>query len=308
MRGKVLKSEGLLLLTAAIWGFAFVAQRAGMEHVGPLTFNAVRFAVGSLVLVPFLVLGRRRAEGSKIKAKTDRLRTVLFRSGIAGVVLFAGATLQQVGIVYTTAGRAGFITGLYLIIVPILGLLWRQRPGSKTWFGAGLAVFGLYLLSVTGSLTASRGDLLVLISAFFWACHVLLIGRFSPRTDNLTLACLQCATCSVLSLAGALAAEVLATESIMRALIPILYAGLLSTGVAYTLQIVAQKRVPSANAAIIMSLEAVFAVLGGWLLLREVLSSRALVGCGLMLAGMVMAQLDPKAVSGIPESARRADR
>jgi drug/metabolite transporter (DMT)-like permease len=267
---RVFRSEALLLLTAAIWGFAFVAQRAGMEHVGPFTFNAVRFALGSVILIPFLVLGRKRRRRGA--AGTGRWRPVLLAGGFAGLILFVGASLQQIGIVYTTAGKAGFITGLYVIIVPVLGLFWRHRPGRVTWFGALLAVAGMYLLSVTGSLAISKGDLLVLIGAFAWATHVIIIGRFSPRMDNVMLACLQFAACSILSLVGALATETITYQTILRATLPILYAGLLSTGVAYTLQVVAQRRVPATTAAIIMSLEAVFAGLGGWLMLDETLS------------------------------------
>jgi drug/metabolite transporter (DMT)-like permease len=220
---------------------------------------------------------------------------LLVGGAIAGAILFVGASLQQTGIVYTTAGKAGFITGLYVIIVPVLGLFLKRRPGYRTWLGAGVAVTGLYLLSVAGRLTISRGDVLVLISAFAWAAHVIVIGRLSPRMDNIALACLQFATCSVLSLAGALVTEVLALEALVRALVPILYAGLLSTGVAYTLQVVAQRRVPAPDAAIIMSLEAVFAGVGGWLILSETLPFRGLVGCGLMLAGMLLSQTDPEA-------------
>lgn len=294
--GKLLKFEVLLLLTAAIWGFAFVAQRAGMEHIGAFTFNAVRFALGSLFLVPLLVTKRRRGRHLQSNPVSNQTKMTILSGGFAGLVLFAGASFQQIGIVYTTAGKAGFITGLYVVIVPVLGLLWSQRPGRRTWSGAFLAVLGLYLLSVSGRLSISRGDLLVLISAFFWAGHVLIIGWFSPKTDSVTLACLQFATCSVLSLVAALATEVFTLQGLTQAIIPVLYAGLLSTGVAYTLQVVAQGRVPTANAAIIMSFEAVFAVLGGWLILKETIPLRGLLGCTFMLIGMLISQLDPKTV------------
>ncbi len=265
-----------------------------MAHLGPFTFNAVRFALGSLALVPFLVCGRRRGPQSHDDFASNPPLAIILCAGLSGLALFAGASFQQIGIVYTTAGKAGFITGLYVVIVPVLGLLWSQRPGRRTWSGAFLAMLGLYLLSVGGRFNISRGDLFVLISAFFWAGHVLVIGWFSPRIDSLTLACLQFATCSLLSLVTALATEVLTFQGLIRAAIPVLYAGLLSTGVAYTLQVVAQRRVPTANAAIIMSFEAVFAALGGWLILGEKLPLRGLLGCALMLAGMLMAQLDLK--------------
>ena len=294
MRTNPLGSQALLLLTAAIWGFAFVAQRAGMEHVGPFTFNAVRFGLGSLVLLPFIMVRSRTQGAPGGRSHRDSTRMLIRGGGIAGIILFAGASLQQVGIVYTTAGKAGFITGLYVIVVPVLGVLIGRSPGRRTWLGAALAVAGLYLLSVTGRLTISRGDLLVLAGAFAWAGHVMVIGWFSPRVDGIALASLQFAVCSALSWAGALASEPVAYQAIERATVPILYAGLLSTGVAYTLQVVAQRRVPTTNAAIIMSLEAVFAGIGGWVLLGETLPLRGLVGCSLMLAGMITAQFDPR--------------
>jgi drug/metabolite transporter (DMT)-like permease len=290
---RIMRSEALLLLTAAIWGFAFVAQRAGMQYVGPFTFNAVRFAMGSAVLVPVILLRRRCPSQPSGHASAYR-RLILGGAVLAGSILFVGASLQQTGIVYTTAGKAGFITGLYVIIVPIVGLAWGRRPGSKTWSGAGLAVGGLYLLSITGTFTIGRGDLLVLVGAFAWAGHVITIGWLSPRVDAILLACLQFAVCSALSFLAAFAVEHPSGPALVEAVLPILYAGLLSTGVAYTLQVVAQRRVPAAPAAIIMSLEAVFAGLGGWLMLDETLSGRGLIGCGLMLAGMVISQLDPK--------------
>jgi drug/metabolite transporter (DMT)-like permease len=296
LRTSLIKSQALLLLTAAIWGFAFVAQRAGMEHVGPFTFNAIRFALGSLALIPFLLLRKRSRRSAGHDVNADNFRVLLKGGCLAGGILFAGASLQQVGIVYTTAGKAGFITGLYVIIVPLLGFLIGRRPGGITWLGAALAVAGLYLLSITAGFTIGQGDLLVLVSAVAWAAHVMVIGWLSPQVDALSLACLQYAVCSLLSWVGALAAEEIVFEAVGHALIPILYAGLLSTGVAYTLQVVAQRRVPTANAAIIMSLEAVFAGIGGWLLLSEILSPRGLTGCILMLAGMIVAQLDPRTV------------
>jgi len=293
--GKLLKSEALLLLTAAIWGFAFVAQRAGMEHIGPFTFNAIRFALGSLSLLPLLVASRWTGPHLQRNFVGNQMKTTILSAGFAGLALFAGASFQQIGIVYTTAGKAGFITGLYVVIVPILGLLWGQCPGRRTWSGAFLAIVGLYLLSAIGRLSISRGDLFVLISAFFWAAHVLIIGWFSSSTDSITLSCLQFATCSILSFVAAVATEVFTLQGLIRAVIPVLYAGLLSTGVGYTLQVVAQRRIPTANAAIIMSLEAVFAALGGWLILKETIPLWGLLGCAFMLTGMLISQLDQKA-------------
>lgn len=291
MNPKTLKSDALLLLTATIWGFAFVAQRAGMAYVGPFLFNGVRFALGSCVLVPLILRNRRNEKHSENHLKDASAKTVILGGGFAGLALFIGASLQQVGIVYTTAGNAGFITGLYVVIVPILGLLWKQRPTIGTWVGACLAAIGLYFLSITGKLTISFGDFLELIGAFFWAGHVLILGWLSPRMNSLKLAFTQFATCSILSLITAVIFEVISLQSLYQAAVPILYGGVLSVGIAYTLQVVAQQYAHPAHAAILLSLEAVFAAFGGWLLLGETLTLRGMFGCGLMLSGMLLSQL-----------------
>lgn len=291
MESRALRADLLLLATAAIWGFAFVAQRMGMDHVGPFTFNGVRFALGSLSLLPLVWLETRRPALARVGTVQGSGKTVLYGGALAGSVLFLGASLQQVGLVYTTAGKAGFITGLYVVIVPILGLCWRQRPDAGTWIGAVMAAAGLYLLSVTEQFTIAFGDLLELLGAFFWAGHLLILGWLSPRLPVIRLACLQYACCALLSLAVALVFESVALDAIRAAAWPILYGGLGSVGIAYTLQVVAQKDALPAHAAILLSLEAVFAALGGWLILGEILSPRAMVGCALMLAAMLISQL-----------------
>ena len=291
MKSQTLKSDSLLLLTATIWGFAFVAQRAGMAYVGPFLFNGVRFALGSFVLVPLILRNRKNQKYTKDHPKDASVKTVILGGGFAGLVLFIGASLQQVGIVYTTAGNAGFITGLYVVIVPILGLLWKQRPTIGTWVGAFLAAIGLYFLSITGKFVIAYGDFLELIGAFFWAGHVLILGWLSPRINPLKLAFTQFAICSLFSLIVAVLFEVISLQSLFQAAIPILYGGVLSVGVAYTLQVVAQQYAHPAHAAILLSLEAVFAAFGGWLLLDETLTMRGLFGCGLMLSGMLLSQL-----------------
>ncbi len=295
MRSAERKANLILLLAAAIWGFAFVAQRIGMQHVGPFTFNAVRFALGAVSMACLLALrGRWRSDcGAPARRLPTPHRQLVLACGSLGLVLFIAASLQQFGVIYTSAGNAGFITGLYVIIVPLLGLVFRQRAGAGIWIGAVMATIGLYLLSVTGTMTIARGDLLVLISAFFWAGHVLIIGWLSPRIAAIKLACIQFSICSALSFCGALLTEQIIWRDILRAAAPILYAGILSVGVAYTLQIVAQKTARPAPAAIILSLEAVFAVLGGWVVLGETLALRGAIGCALMLAGMLVSQLVP---------------
>ncbi len=288
-RPGVAGNDLLLLLTAAIWGFAFVAQRVGMDHVGPLAFNALRFALGAASLVPLILL-RRRAAAGRIAAGQARLALY---GCVAGAVLFAGAALQQVGLVTTTAGKAGFITGLYVVLVPLSGLLWRQRPGGLRWLAVLLAVAGLYLLSVTGRLTIGPGDLLVLASAFFWAAHVQLMARWAGRVDPIELAAAQYVVCAAVSGALALLIERTTLAGISGAAVPLLYGGLMSVGVAYTLQVIAQRSAHPTHAAILLSLEGAFAALGGAVLLGERLSRREVAGCALLLAGMLLSQISP---------------
>jgi drug/metabolite transporter (DMT)-like permease len=283
------KANLLLLVAAVIWGFAFVAQRVGMRYVGPLTFNGVRFALGAAALIPLLMWQRKN--GPAASGGSDR--SLVLKGGVvAGLVLFLGATLQQYGVVYTTAGKAGFITGLYVVFVPLLGLLVGQKTGRFVWAGALTAAVGLYLLSAKGIVGIDPGDGLVLLGALFWAAHVLVIGRLSRRVAPVRLAVTQFTVVSILSLVGAVLFETIELAALRAAAIPILYAGLLSVAVAYTLQVVAQRRAQPAHAAIILSFESVFAVLGGWLVLSEGLPVRALIGCALMLVGILLAQAD----------------
>ncbi len=335
MNIRTFRSDLLLFITALIWGFAFVAQRVGMESVGPFTFTGIRFCLGCLVLAPVILLrkgrgdeetqskgqdskypsdsssltptffptkgdlapeGRgeraRQDETTRLKGTSSLKRGGMLRTGIiAGTLLFAGASLQQVGLVYTTAGNAGFITGLYVVLVPIIGIALGQHTSTYTWIGAGCAAAGMYFLSVTQGLTISFGDLLELLGAFFWAVHVLVIGLYAPRLDAFRLAFIQYASCAILSLLVAALYETVTLPSLEQALLPILYGGVISVGIAYTLQIVGQKEAPSSHAAILMSLESVFAALGGWLMLNEQLSARQLAGCMLMLTGMLLSQL-----------------
>lgn len=288
---QTLKSDSLLLATACIWGLAFVAQRMGMEHVGPFGFNAVRFALGCLVLVPLLLRNHTQNHNPQTPHPGLLFLPSLAGGLAAGIILFIGASFQQVAMIYTTAGNAGFITGLYVIIVPIIGIALRHHTHAGTWVGAVLAATGMYFLSVTEQFTISPGDILVLIGAFFWACHVHIIGWLSPRQDPLRLAILQYAVCSFLSTIITLIFERNTAAMYMAAIVPILYGGIMSVGVAYTLQIIAQKKARPSHAAIILSLEAVFAAFGGWVVLGETLSPRALAGCSLMFCGMLISQL-----------------
>ncbi len=284
------KADLLLLITAIIWGSAFVAQRAGMDHMEPFIFNAVRFALGALTLLP--VIWYREKKGLVDHFLQNNSTKDLFKAGlITGLLLFLGSSLQQTGIVYTTAGKAGFITGLYVVIVPVLGLIWRQRPGSGVWMGAVLAVLGLYYLTISNGLRIELGDFLVLLCAFAYALHVLAIGWLVTRVDCVKLAAAQFVVTSVLSFAVAVVFEHISFSALVEGAVPLLYGGVMSAGVAFTLQIVAQRQAPPAHAAIILSLESVFAVMAGWAILGEILSGREIAGCLLMFSGMLCAQL-----------------
>ena len=289
MKSQEMRSNMLLMLTAAIWGFAFVAQRLGMQYVGAFTFNGVRFALGSISLIPLIIYFRRKkaVEQTEETASTSALIPGL----IAGSILFIGASLQQIGLVYTTAGKAAFITGLYIVIVPMLGIFLKQRIGMNTWLGVVLAVVGLYFLSVNEDFSIAKGDLLEIIGAFFWASHILVIDYFTKKLDALELSFVQFAACSVLSMVTALIFEDIVISGLGQALVPILYGGLFSVGIAYTLQVVAQKHAKPSHAAIILSMETVFAAIGGALLLSENLGGRGYFGCALMFAGMLLTQV-----------------
>lgn len=280
----------LLLLTAIIWGFAFVAQRSSMDHIGPFTFNAIRFLIGGLALVPLMLILDRRRAAAQAPVVAFGNRGLLIGGALAGSVIFAAATLQQMGITSTTAGKAGFITSLYVVLVPLLGLALGHRPPAAVWAGAVLATVGLYFLTIEGGWRMAWGDALVLAGAFLWAGHVLLIGHLSPGTDPVKLAFLQFMACAALSALAAVLTETTSMDALRAALAPILYAGIMSVGVGYTLQVIAQGHARPADAAILLSLEAVFAVIGGLLLLGEQLSARALFGCALMLVGILISQ------------------
>lgn len=282
MKQKSILNDALLMTTAAIWGFAFVAQRVGMDHIGPFTYNGIRFLLGGGVLIPVAL---------KLSPLAPRnMVPTLKGSLLAGLALFAAASLQQIGLVYTTAGNAGFITGLYVVLVPVIGIGRRQKIGPGRWSAVVLAVMGLYLLSVTNEFTVNPGDLFVVASALFFAVHVQLIDHLAPRHSALWLSLFQYIVVGLFSLVIGLVREPWSASAIQSALPAILYGGLGSISVAYTLQVIAQRRAEPSHAAVILSLEGSFAALGGWLLLGEVLSLRGLLGCGLLLAGMVLSQ------------------
>jgi len=285
MKKKQLGNSLLLLLTATIWGSAFVAQSVGMEHVGPFTFTFSRSIIGGIVLLPCILLLGKWKKGFATKVE--------WIGGICcGIALCVASNFQQVGIQFTTVGKAGFITALYVVLVPIFGLFLKKRVPILIWGCVGLSVVGLYLLCMpTGAFTLALGDLLVLICAVLFTVHILVIDYFSPKGDGVVISCIQFFTCGVLSGIPMLFFENPSVGNMLDAKWAILYAGVLSSGVAYTLQVVAQKNVNPTIASLIMCLESVVAVLAGWIVLGQDMSSREILGCVLMFVAIVLAQL-----------------
>ena len=339
MNKKALRADILLLLTAGIWGFGFIAQHSGMEYVGPFAYNGIRFILGSLSLVPLIVFIRRKKVVSdntntpdsgnqvpSVPAAPAAVNSFFQYSLIAGFCLFIAVILQQIGIMFTSAGNAGFITGLYVVLTPIFGIFLGRKTGVATWIGCILTLAGLYFLSAAGKANnINPGDIITVASAVFWTFHVLIIDRLVQRIDPLVLSSGQFAVCGILSLAGAFLAEPYLAGLFERinpgllqrgmfawqpfpallkglyagtiefpvgALIPILYGGLASVGIAYTLQAVAQRDAPPAHATIILCFEGCFAAIGGALLLGEKAGAWTLLGFALMLAGMIASQLE----------------
>ncbi|WP_407879765.1 DMT family transporter [Owariibacterium komagatae] len=288
MNRKKWKGNLLLLLTALIWGAAFVAQSAGMEQNGPFTFNTIRMILGGIVLIPCIALFDKMRHVRLGWRSADK--NLWVGGCLCGVALFTGATLQQFGIQYTSAGKAGFITALYVIFVPLCRLFAGKRPGKLLWGSVALAAVGMYLLCMDGSLALSKGDVLVLLGAFGFTAHILIIDHFSQKVDGVRMSCIQFFVAGALSLVCMFLFEAPSVPAILSAWAPILYASLLSCGVAYTLQVVAQKDTDPTVASLILCLESVFAVLFGWLLLGETLSMKELLGCILMFVAIVLAQ------------------
>ena len=279
-------ANSLLLITAVIWGLGFVAQVLGMNYLSPFAFIGARFLLGAASLMPLVVFFYYRNW-----LPQSSLRTVLIGSLVLGVILFAAGSLQQVGIVYSNASNAGFITGLYMVLVPLIGLAFRHRPGLNAWLGAVLALVGLFLLSVKADFSMGYGDTLLLIGAVGWALHILAIDHFASRAAPLLLALGQFIVCGVLAVGVSVVWETTTWDQMRAATNVLIYAGVITVGVAYTLQVIAQERADPTHAAIILSLEAVFGAIGGYLFLQEQLTSRELWGCTLMLAGMLVSQV-----------------
>lgn len=291
------KNTFLLLLTAFIWGVAFVAQSVGMDYVGPLTFNASRFIIGAIFLIPCITFldklkeKENQAACKNIPAAPQNKKVLIIGGICCGIAIAAASTLQQYGIAYTTVGKAGFITALYIVIVPILGIFLKRKPRLIIWFSVLLALVGLYFLCMTDSLSFSKGDTLVLLCAFVFSLHIMIIDHFSPMVDGVRMSCIQFAVAGVLCGIPALIFEHPTFSSLIAAWAPILYAGILSCGVAYTLQIVAQKNYDPTVASLLLSLESVFSVLAGWVILHQALSPREIFGCVLVFIAIILVQL-----------------
>lgn len=285
------KTNLLMLLAAFIWGMAFVAQKMGMDHLGPYTFNSLRFFIGVLVLLPFILYvdKKRSTLGASVPVKNKKL--LLKAALCCGIPLSLASAVQQVALLYSPAGKVGFLTALYILFVPLISIWLHKKIGWKVWIGIVIAVAGMYLLCVTEGLSLGKGDLLAILSGFLFAFQILFVDHFSPQLDSLKLSASQFAVAATVNGFFILCFEQPTLAGIKGAAIPLLYTGVLSCGVAYTLQVVTQKHAEATIAALIMSLESVFSVLGGWIILHQHLSVKELIGCGLMFGAIVLAQL-----------------
>lgn len=292
----VLRQSLLLLLCATIWGVAFVAQSVGMDYVGPFTFNGIRSFIGVAVLLPYIKITDKLHSKKGLddgNQKSDR-KTLIIGGICCGIALFVASTFQQFGVKYTTVGKAGFITAMYIILVPILGIFLKKKAGIRIWISVLIAVVGLYLLCMTEGFRLEMGDALVLICALCFSIHILVIDHFSPLVDGVRLSCIQFAVAGTLGCLCMFLFENPDISLILQAWKPILYAGAMSSGVAYTLQIVGQKGMNPTVASLIMSLESVISAIAGFILLKQNMSIREVMGCVIMFAAIILAQLPEK--------------
>ncbi|MBO5955319.1 MAG: DMT family transporter [Clostridia bacterium] len=290
---KNIRSLGLLFLTAMIWGFAFVAQRVGADFVGAFTFNGVRFTLGAISLIPVIMIFEKKDDKEDIHKERQKHSIII--GLIAGVVLFVASWLQQLGVEVTgSAGKAGFITGLYTVLVPIFGIFLRRKTNVNIWIGTLFAVLGMFLLCINEKWKIDIGDVILLCGSVFWALHILVIDRFVSSVYSLRFACTQFVVCAVLILVLAFAMETVTLDGIKAAAVPILYGGVMSVGVAYTCQIIGQKNADPTHASIILSTESMFSAIGGAIILNEVMTGRGYLGCVCIFAGIIVSQLSPK--------------
>ncbi|MGN0629405.1 MAG: DMT family transporter [Oscillospiraceae bacterium] len=293
MKSKTLFGNLLLMITALIWGCAFVAQSAGMDYVKPITFNGIRCIIAGIVLIPavFIFDTIKKKNGTYKKMTQSDKKTLLIGGICCGLAVFAATTIQQYGIAQTTVGKAGFISVLYVLIVPFLGLIFKRKPPKLIWFCSFLAIAGLYFLCMNESLSINQGDFVVFIGAIGYAIHIMVVDHFAPKTDGVKLSCLQFIVAGTISFFAMLIVDKPSLSSILDAWLPLLYAGALSGGLGYTLQIIGQKWTEPSVASIIMSLESVFAVIAGAVLLNQIPTAREIFGCVLMFAAIVIIQI-----------------
>ena len=285
---KQLRAGLLLTLTALIWGTAFVAQSVGMNYVGPFTYLFSRSLIGGIILIPLIKFMKKDSPASDQTGQNK----ILIKGGIlCGIALFAASIFQQIGIQYTTVGKAGFITSLYIIIVPVLSILWGKKASKKIWLSVSIAVIGMYFLCMNGESQINIGDIFVLLCAFGFSLHILVIDKFSPKVNSIKLSCLQFWICALISFFPMMILEKPEMSHIISAWAPILYAGALSSGAGYTLQIIAQKDIEPTIASLICSLESVFSVIFGWIILNQTLSAQELFGCVLVFLGVILTQI-----------------
>lgn len=279
----------MLFLAALIWGFAFAFQSRGMEHMGPMTFNGIRFLIGAIVLIPVIFLFKKT--GEKRSASKEDIKITVLGGIICGLCLFGASSLQQFGIQYTSVGKAGFLTTLYIILVPIIGIFFKRKVSAIVWIGALLSVAGMYLLCVSETMSINKGDVLAFGCAIIFAFHILAVDHFAPKTNGVVLSCLQFLTSGICAMIFAFIFEQPTMTEIVNGIIPLLYVGVMSSGVAYTLQILGQKNADPTIASLIMSLESAVSVLGGWLILHQKLTGKELLGCLLMFIAVIGVQI-----------------
>ena len=296
MNSNKLKQSIILFMAATIWGFAFVAQSVGMDYVGPYTFIAARNVVALAVLLPWVaVMDRGRRKKDKAGWQKEDCRTLLIGGICCGICLFAASALQQTGMKYTTVGKAGFITAMYIVLVPVFGIFLKKKTGVRVWLAVVVALAGLYLLCMTkGDFHVQKGDLYILGCAAVFSVHILVVDHFSPLVDGVKLSCVQFAVNAVLGTVMMLLLERPDMSALIAAWLPIVYAGALSSGLGYTFQIIGQKGMNPTAASLILSLESVISVLAGWLLLHQALTVRELFGCTLVFAAIILVQLPVK--------------
>lgn len=289
MKKMKLSSSLMLFLAACIWGFAFAFQSQGMEYMGPMTFNGIRFLIGAVVLIPVIFLFRK--PGKKEPVSKKDIKVTALGGVICGLCLFAASSLQQFGIQYTSVGKAGFLTTLYIILVPIIGIFFKRKVSVVVWIGAVLSVAGMYLLCVSETMSINKGDIFAFCCAIVFAFHILSVDYFAPKTNGIVLSCLQFLTSGVCAMICAIIFEKPAFSDVIGGIVPLLYVGVMSSGVAYTLQILGQKNADPTIASLIMSLESAVSVLGGWLVLNQKLTGKELLGCLIMFIAVVGVQV-----------------